>query len=53
MDADKENYPNYYPLILQLLKPGGLLIADNVLWDGSVIAPDHQEPSTIGTPNTF
>ncbi|EKP14863.1 O-methyltransferase [Leptospira borgpetersenii] len=48
LDADKENYPNYYPLILKLLKPGGLLIADNVLWDGSVIDSAHQEPSTIG-----
>ncbi|MBW9232693.1 O-methyltransferase [Leptospira santarosai] len=48
LDADKENYPNYYPLILKLLKPGGLLIADNVLWDGSVADVSHQEPSTIG-----
>ncbi|EMN48222.1 O-methyltransferase [Leptospira interrogans str. L1207] len=48
LDADKENYPNYYPLILKLLKPGGLLIADNVLWGGSVADLSHQEPSTIG-----
>ncbi|OMI17421.1 O-methyltransferase [Leptospira weilii] len=48
LDADKENYPNYYPLILKLLKPGGLLIADNVLWDGSVADSTRQEPSTIG-----
>lgn len=48
LDADKENYPNYYPLILKLLKPGGLLIADNVLWDGSVVDVSHQEPSTVG-----
>ncbi|WP_078130206.1 O-methyltransferase [Leptospira alexanderi] len=48
LDADKENYPNYYPLILKLLKSGGLLIADNVLWDGSVIDDSHQETSTIG-----
>ncbi|AXR64378.1 O-methyltransferase [Leptospira mayottensis] len=48
LDADKENYPNYYALILQLLKPGGLLIADNVLWDGSVVDSTHQESSTIG-----
>ncbi|EMJ94323.1 O-methyltransferase [Leptospira alstonii] len=48
LDADKENYPNYYPLILKLLKPGGLLIADNVLWDGSVADSTHQETSTVG-----
>ncbi len=48
LDADKENYPNYYPLILKLLKSGGLLIADNVLWDGSVADSTRQEPSTIG-----
>lgn len=47
LDADKENYPHYYPLILELLKPGGLLIVDNVLWDGSVADVSHQEPSTI------
>jgi caffeoyl-CoA O-methyltransferase len=39
MDADKERYPDYYELVLPLLKQGGLLIADNTLWSGRVLAP--------------
>ena len=36
IDADKANYSNYYERALALLRPGGLLCADNVLWDGKV-----------------
>lgn len=36
VDADKENYPRYYQLCLERLRPGGLFIADNVLWSGKV-----------------
>jgi caffeoyl-CoA O-methyltransferase len=39
IDADKTNYPNYYEACLPLLREGGLLIADNVLWSGKVVAP--------------
>ena len=34
LDADKRAYPEYLPRLLTLLAPGGLLVADNVLWDG-------------------
>ena len=34
LDGDKRGYPEYLPLLLPLLAPGGLLLADNVLWDG-------------------
>jgi predicted O-methyltransferase YrrM len=37
IDADKENYLNYYEACLSLVRPGGLIAADNVLWEGSVI----------------
>jgi len=36
IDADKKNYPKYYDLIIDKLLPGGLIIADNVLWGGKV-----------------
>jgi predicted O-methyltransferase YrrM len=39
IDADKENYSIYYELCLELLRPGGLLLADNSLWSGRVIDP--------------
>ena len=36
IDADKINYDNYYEMCLQLLRPGGLIAIDNVLWSGDV-----------------
>ena len=36
VDADKENYANYYERCLRLVRPGGLILFDNVLWDGRV-----------------
>ncbi len=36
IDADKKNYLNYYHLIIDKIKPGGLIIADNVLWSGKI-----------------
>ena len=37
IDADKENYCNYFNLIIDKVNPGGLIIADNVLWNGKVL----------------
>ena len=37
IDADKENYVNYFHLIIDKLKPGGLILSDNVLWSGKVL----------------
>ena len=39
MDADKERYPDYFELVLPRLRKGGLLVADNTLWSGRVLAP--------------
>uniref|UniRef100_B8HUL0 O-methyltransferase family 3 n=1 Tax=Cyanothece sp. (strain PCC 7425 / ATCC 29141) TaxID=395961 RepID=B8HUL0_CYAP4 len=47
IDADKENYLNYYERSLQLLRRGGLIVVDNVLWGGSVADPANQESSTV------
>lgn len=37
IDADKGNYCNYYDLVIDRLKPGGYIIADNVLWSGKIL----------------
>jgi len=47
MDADKPNYPAYFELIIDRLKPGGLILSDNVLWSGKVVEPlDPKDNST-------
>ncbi len=46
IDADKESYPEYLELGLPLLRPNGLLVFDNVLWNGYVADDAHQEQST-------
>ena len=38
MDANKREYCKYYELLMPLLRPGGLIVADDVLWDGKVYA---------------
>lgn len=46
IDADKANYTTYYELCLQLVRPGGLVLIDNVLWGGAVADPDVQDEDT-------
>lgn len=46
IDADKANYSNYYDLAYQLIRQGGLIAVDNVLWDGKVADPDDHDQST-------
>lgn len=46
IDADKENYDHYYERSLVLLRSGGLLAIDNVLWNGSVADPKNREETT-------
>ena len=40
IDANKREYPAYYNLVFDLVRPGGYILADNVLWDGKVIGED-------------
>lgn len=47
IDADKVNYPNYFERCLALLRQGGLIAVDNVLWGGSVINPEKQDDDTL------
>lgn len=46
IDADKSGYDAYYELCLQLLRPGGLIALDNMLWSGRVADPDRHDPDT-------
>ena len=46
IDADKENYDGYYERSLQLIRPGGLIAIDNVLWSGQVADEQNQDEST-------
>jgi predicted O-methyltransferase YrrM len=46
IDADKEHYPDYFELGLQLLRPGGLLVVDNTLWSGRVADAAVQDSDT-------
>ena len=49
MDANKREYPEYYELVFDMVRPGGLILADNVLWDGKVCeAPMPQDKQTLG-----
>ena len=47
IDADKVNYTEYYNLSLQLLRPGGLILIDNVLWSGNVADPEVNDSDTV------
>jgi predicted O-methyltransferase YrrM len=46
IDADKESYVAYYEAALDLLRPGGLIVVDNTLWDGRVVDPSAQDVDT-------
>ncbi|HST31225.1 MAG TPA: class I SAM-dependent methyltransferase [Chthoniobacterales bacterium] len=47
IDADKPNYCNYYEACFPLVKPGGLIIGDNVLWSGKVVDPQDDNTRAI------
>jgi predicted O-methyltransferase YrrM len=46
IDADKPNYDNYYERALKLMRPGGLILFDNMLWSGAVADPSVTDPDT-------
>ncbi|MFQ5783262.1 MAG: class I SAM-dependent methyltransferase [Alphaproteobacteria bacterium] len=46
LDALKTEYADYYERVLRLLRPGGLVLVDNVLWNGRVIDPDENDEAT-------
>ena len=48
IDADKANYPDYLALAERLLRPGSLLVADNVFWGGSVVDAQCDDAEAVG-----
>ena len=46
IDADKNNYPNYYELSLELIPSNGIIIIDNMLWGGDVANPTNNDNQT-------
>ena len=46
IDADKENYPNYFNIIIDKLNPGGIILSDNVLWSGKVLETTFKKDDT-------
>lgn len=49
IDADKRLYSEYYDLIFPMVRPGGLILADNTLWDGHVVeVPRSADKQTLG-----
>jgi predicted O-methyltransferase YrrM len=47
IDADKEQYDGYYERALTLLRPGGLIVLDNMLQDGKVVEPSETSPGVV------
>ena len=47
IDADKQNYIEYYEMVLPLVKSGGYIILDNVLWSGKVTDSQKNDKDTV------
>ena len=47
IDADKPGYPDYYELVLERMRPGGLVLLDNMLQGGRVVAPESESAHAI------
>ncbi|MGQ0481246.1 MAG: O-methyltransferase [Pseudonocardia sp.] len=47
IDADKPAYSDYYAELLPRMRPGGLILVDNVLWSGAVVDPARDDPDTV------
>lgn len=53
IDASKEHYISYYDLVFDKTRKGGIILADNALWDGNVLAPDDKESLSIAEFNRY
>jgi caffeoyl-CoA O-methyltransferase len=48
IDGDKREYSEYYRLVIEKVRPGGFILADNVLWGGKAIEKGSTDPQTKG-----
>lgn len=48
IDADKENYLNYYNMLIDKLRPGSIILADNAFWDGKVLKKNRDDKEALG-----
>ncbi len=48
IDADKRQYPDYYSLVFDKVRPGGIIVADDVLWEGKVLEGNSPDAQTRG-----
>lgn len=53
IDADKVNYMNYYNHLVEITRPGGLIMLDNALWSGSVLNPVEESDHALARMNTL
>ena len=53
IDADKINYIGYYKMAMVLLKSGGIIVLDNMLWSGDVLSPTSKESETLNMLNNI
>lgn len=51
LDADKERYPDYYEEAVTRLRPGGVMVIDNTLWEGEVLQPETDSAKAIAEMN--
>jgi len=47
IDADKKNYWNYFELVIDKVRPGGMILADNVLWSGKIADEEKKDKDTL------
>jgi len=47
LDAGKLDYPDHYNMVLPMIRPGGFLLADNVLWDGKVVRQEPDQTASV------
>jgi caffeoyl-CoA O-methyltransferase len=53
IDADKQNYQLYYDMVFERLRPGGFILADNVLYDGEVVLPEQDQSKNAKALHAF